>query len=301
MSPKQIVSGRSCFLIAPVDADISALARSLSARQTEIVGPNTLAWDTASSLRTAVHECDFVCVYAPRGWSQNIIFELGLAVGLDKRIFMVVGETLAVFFELRTMSYVVANRWNPTVIEPHLDAFLATLSTKRLPKVSKRRHAGSVGPRRDYTAETKWLQEFGQDASPNQLESFVAALFSKASISVTPSPIHDYGADFALLSPAIKRQFKNPILVEIKHGRMQPDMTFAVRKLLQLVGEGRGSAALLVTMKKVPQPLIALALRSQVGAPVLALTVAELIDALSQDALIEKILEAAKRPSAHGE
>jgi len=279
MTSKRRLHLQTCLLIAPAKVDVAAVTKSLLDRRLELVRVNSFMWDTTGGLRSAIRECDFVCVYSPDEWTQSMLFEIGVAAGLGKRIFMVVSETPAVPADLRAMSYVVAERWNPSVIEPHLDAFLSTIPVRQSQRVLRK---VSIRPRRDFSQERMQLAKLVVSASPRELESFVEALFRKASMNVTASPIQDFGADFAIVSPAIKRQFKKPILVEVKHGGLQSDLNLAVRKLVNLIAKGRGSAALLVTSGRIPESILASTSSISRTVPILVTTVDNLIQSLER-------------------
>lgn len=278
MTSKQHARHPTCLLIAPAKVDVTAVTKSLLDRDLELVRVNSFMWDTTGGLRSAIRECNFVCVYSPGEWTQSMLFEIGVAAGLGKRIFMVVGETPAVPADLRAMSYVVADQWNPNVIEPHLDAFLSTIPVRQSRRVSRK---ARTGPHLDFSHERRQLAKLAGSLTPREMESFVERLFRKASINVTTSPIQDFGADFALLSPAIKRQFKNPILVQVKHGGLKSDLRFAVRKLVSLVENGRGSAAILLTSVRLPESILAQTLALSRTTPILVTTIDNLIQILA--------------------
>lgn len=296
MTSKQHVRHQTCLLIAPAKVDVTAVTKSLLDRELETVRVNSFMWDTTGGLRSAIRECDFVCVFSPNEWTQSMLFEIGVAAGLGKRIFMVVGETPGVPADLRAMSYVVADQWNPNVIEPHLDAFLSTIPVRQSRRVPRKTR---TGPRLDFSHDRRQLTKLAGSATPREMESFVEHLFRKASINVTTSPIQDFGADFALLSPAIKRQFKNPILVQVKHGGLKSDLRFAIRKLVGLVENGRGSAAILLTSIRVPESILAPTLALSRTTPILVTTIDNLIQILERGTLIADILDYTKRQSAH--
>jgi hypothetical protein len=219
-----------------------------------------------------------------------MFFELGLAIGLGKRIFVVAGESPQMPADLRSISYVISDEWNPRVIEPHLDAFLSTLPSKRPPKESKK---GTQVARTDFNVERRRLANFSPNTTERELIIFVEELFRKASISVISSPIEDFGADFAILSPAIKRHFRNPILVEIKHSTQLSDPVFVLKRLNKLVESGRGSAALLLFLvSESKSAAIGVLSDSKTRQPVLILTVKELIDILEKGSLITEISNA---------
>jgi hypothetical protein len=276
-----------CFLAAPVHADTSQITNSLLQRNIAFTRINTQVQDTAVLLRDTIQKCDFVCIFSPDAFSSNLIFEMGVAIGLGKRIFMVAAESAQVPVDLRAITYVIADRWTSNIIGPHLDAFLSTLPRKPAPKASKKT---SSSPTLDFRKERRNLEEFGRNINPINVERFVETLFRKAGINVVPSPIEDFGADFAIVSPSISHRFRNPILVEIKKSARLSDVVFAVEKLVALIDKGRGSAALLVTLETLPKNTLTAALSGSRQVPVLILTVAELIATLERGSLIDDVL-----------
>jgi hypothetical protein len=76
---------RTALIIASLHIDTADVSRSLLARNIETVRVNSYLFDSTEGLKETLRKCDFVCVYSPAGWSPNMFFELGLAIGLGKR------------------------------------------------------------------------------------------------------------------------------------------------------------------------------------------------------------------------
>jgi hypothetical protein len=277
--------GRICFLAAPSDTDVSPVMKSLAGRGIESRRQDPFAWGTTLETITEVlSHADFVCVFSPNALPPNLLFEIGIAVGMRKPIFMVVGEIPPLPADLRSTSLVSANQWKPEIIEPHLDAFLGTLPKKNLSLRPKKR---SGAGRLDFRPEREQLSRDEGVASPREFESFVASLFRKAGMNVTEAPLEDFGADIALTSPAIKRRFGNAILVECK-GTHFADLPFAANKLAELIARGRGGAGLLIT-ESVPVESRPLADADRAHPTVYRLAVKELIDILENGELIDRL------------
>jgi Restriction endonuclease len=280
-------AGRSCFITVPVDTDVAPVTRSLVSRGVECTRPDRFDWSTTlENITDLIREADFVCAYSPTTLPPNVMFEIGIAVGQGKPIFMVIGKNLPLPADLRSISFVSADRWIPDIIEPHLDAFLETLPKKNLQGLPvKKKPKG----RFNFSRERDRLAHIVGASSPREFELFVAGLFRKAGINVTPSPFEDFGADLALSSPEIKRKFGNPILVEIKHSRLSPDPSFIANRLARLIASGRGSAALLVTADPMPPVFEDFTSAAGKRVPIYSFSIQQLIDNLETGGFIDEI------------
>src|ERR1017187_3375836 len=128
---KRLSLPRKCLLIVPPNIDVSPVTSSLGSRGIIWRRWDSFDWGvTLGSLKDVVESSDFVCVYSTGVLSQNMIFELGIAIGLSKPVFIVTNGKVLVPIDLRSISSISSKAWNPPVIEPHLDAFLETLQNR---------------------------------------------------------------------------------------------------------------------------------------------------------------------------
>jgi len=298
MSAKNIPPPFKCFVTVAAATSISPVMKSLETRGIQLVWSDRFDWSTSlGPMKELIKESDFVCAFSPGVLSTNVIFEIGIAIGMGKPIFLVTGEGLSLPADLRSMSFIKANQWDDAILQPHLDAFLKTLPKKSRQTSQKKR---STQLRLDFSHERKQLDRFANERTPREFESFVEDLFRKAGMNVTTSPIEDYGADFAVVSPEIKRRFGNAILVEVKYGPLRPDMAFVVNKLAELVERGRGSTGLVVTFDALSPRWSALRSNVPTDLPIYALSVNELIDRLESGALVDSIWAEKNRTLEHG-
>jgi hypothetical protein len=213
------------------------------------------------------------------------MFEVGLAVGLNKPTIIIAPLEVELPTDLRAITVIRTDRWYPKVLEPHLEAFLSTLPSK-LRRKPKRKLA--FKRQQDYRPEREQLRNLKAEWSGREFQEFVANLFRKAGFDVTTAPLSDFGADMAVWSPAIREQFGNPILVEVRQSRLAPaNLLWPAENLAKLVNAGRGSAAVYVSLEPVPVDVPDESLLH--STPLLFVTVYELLDLLEANDFIDRI------------
>jgi len=227
----------------------------------------------------------------------NLWFEVGLAIGLEKPIFVVAQQDFLLHSTYLHASFVSATEWKADVVEPHLEAFLKTLPVKRFPEA---RTKPRPSRRIDFADERKQAELLATKTEAESLENLVEKLFRKARLSVTTSPLEDFGADMAVWSPAIKRKFGEPILVEVKRSLALTDYQWGIERLSDLVKRGRGSAGVYVTLSTVKQDKALRSSIEQKRVPVLMVTIFELIDLLESDRFLDSVRETRNRIHGHG-
>ena len=233
---------RTCFIAAPIETDLTSVLRSLTAKGIQYRRADWFDFGvTPSSLKSAIRDCDFMCIFSPVTPPPNLWFELGIAIGLGKPIFIVASQDFLVTSTLRFVSFVSADQWKEEIVEPHLEAFLKTLPSRRFAESRKKRPL----KRLDFKRERREIENLDQQTLLGS-ESFIADLFRKAGMSVTDAPLRDFGADMAVWSPAIKRRFGDPILVEVKRASAPADHQWGINRLSELVKAGRGSAGVYI-------------------------------------------------------
>jgi hypothetical protein len=297
MLTTELFKGRTCFIAAPIDIDIAPVVRSLMGKGVKC---QRVDWFDSgispTSLRTSIRHSDFVLVFSPKEASPNLWFEVGLAIGLGKPIFLVAQQNFLLLSAFRSKSYVRASEWKAEVIEPHLEAFLRTLPVKRLPGSKARRPASHI----DLGVERRQARLLTEKSESRHFEALVENLFRKAGLTVTTAPLDDFGADMAVWSPKIQRWLGDPILVEVKTRSTLVDHRRSIEKLSDLIKERRGSAGVYVTVLPIKRDegSQVSALRGQV--PILLLTMNELFDLIESNRFIEAITEVRNSALGHG-
>ncbi|MGH9715827.1 MAG: restriction endonuclease [Candidatus Acidiferrales bacterium] len=283
----------TCYVTAPIETDIHRVVESLTRMGVVARRPEWLDIGvTPGSLRTAMRGSDFVCAFSPKEPTPNLWFELGLAIGLGIPIFLVAGQDFLALSRPRHMGFVSTSDWKPGVVEPHLEAFLKTLPARR-PRGNKaeRKPARPLDIERERAA----LSSPAEAINGRFAESLVEDLFRKAGFTVTSSPVEDFGADMAISSPEIMRQFGGPILVEVKRTAPMVDHPWGIRKLSELVKRGRAGAAMYITIAPVLDERAIQSALAWTSVPVLLLSVRDLINLLESRTLVSSLRSARNR------
>ena len=287
---------RTCLIIAPIDLYLGDVIQFFSKN-----GVRSYSFDHFdSSLNPTdytdeLKQVDFVCVISPGLPTPNVWFGVGAAVALRKPLFVVANQDFVATAKMRSASFVGITDWNSEVVEPHLQAFLSTLSSKR---VGKPKRKDSLTAHIDFKKERAELQAAA--FQEERLESFVEHLFRKAGLSVTPAPFSDFGADMAVWSPGIKQHLGGPILVEVKRSSVLVDQQWGLQKLSELVGAGRGSAGIYLSASiSKARANFGNTLEFKAG-PILILTPLELVDLLENDRLVDSLRDQKRQYQGRG-
>lgn len=278
----------NCYVAAPSGSNWIPILATLKAKNISVLRGN----DSASSVfavevKAEIAAADFVCIFAPEpAPPANLWFEIGLAIGMAKPIFIVAAQQFVPAFPGTPQSFVRALRWSSEIIEPHLDAFLQTLPKRSLPPTSESRRKP---PSRRLAAEREELRLLPAKNAGSQLEDLIISAFRKARFTVQRTALQQFGADLVVTSPAVLRELNGPIFVEIRSSIFNPRDELRVEKLVEVVRNGLGAAGIYVAGAQIDRSLAALKSVGRLGVTVLLLSAEELLDLLDFGSLIEKL------------
>ena len=194
--------------------------------------------DWLDTIEKAMKSADFICLLLQDEQNANTLVELGIALAKRKPILALLGPSTLLPSDLSGFTYVRTHPTDESKVTSALEMFLehAPLerqSKGRLPRQSKRtageksslaRTAGFEAERR--TAEL--LQEAGYIVSGE-------------------SETRDQGADFAVWIDELQHPLGNPLLVEVKTGKLSASrVQQAAAQLRHYVTKTHGRCALLV-------------------------------------------------------
>lgn len=241
---------KTCYLVALPGPQSDALRHKLQARQVSCLSidrtfpsaPNT------TSVRSLLKRSDFVSCILPPDPPANLMFELGIAMGLNKPLLLFADDPQKIPIDLASSQVLRSDLISGDALNPFLEAFLRTIG----PSPPKRRVTSSRK-----SVPTDFWQKIRSDisripslpppAAGTEFETIVKQAFQQAGFSPTSSPTSDFGADFALLSPSLNKAFGLPILVQAKNNSESALRQSEVDKLSELLREKRGGAGLIVT------------------------------------------------------
>ena len=225
---------KKCFISAPFGVSTDALENALRIHGVEGQRFDTLepGSDVLKVLETQVHQADVVFGIFPKGSDQqSVMFEVGLARGLGRPIVLFVDPELDLPRELSTIRSITTRISDNNALNSLVAAILRDLSTPtkasstRIPKTLKPIDVSDAeaAVTRLASAYRDESQRHELIASSKGLESALAELFRRAGATVvTADESDDQGADLALWIEEVQTTIGNPILTEVKTGRLDP-------------------------------------------------------------------------------
>jgi hypothetical protein len=215
-SPTSLI--KTCFISAPLGADLGVLRAALEARGVRVLVPKELAVgaDWVSEIRNEISHADLVIGIVPSARQAPwVLFELGQASALDRRIVLITSpKAEPVPFSLHQVVTLRIDLDNTEAIEFALDQVMSAppLGRDRRPASSQ---TFALGGKAD-TLIAK-LRRSLADANFAEVEAVVAeALRDSGTDAIASSTGHDVGADFAVWSDVLEPFVGNPLLIEVK-------------------------------------------------------------------------------------
>lgn len=208
---------KSCFISAAVGQNISLLHQLLAEYNIEVFNLEDAAvGDSFSeSAKLLIRKADFAIYYLSKDSNlASIYFEIGIACGLDKPIFLVVDPEVNTPHSIDSFHRARTATDNRDALRFHLEAFLKhnrkskTLGTK----------STSVNPIEvnDLRQKLPMLEQTLPRMNGRELEKFVANVFKRMGAQTSEPVAIDDHFDLAVWIDGIEPVIQNPILVEIK-------------------------------------------------------------------------------------
>lgn len=248
---------KSCFIIAPYDVPLGSFLETLRQEQIEpffISDFLKLGEPSTSAIRYAFRSVDLVVALLFRGRQlDNVLFELGMAVGLGRPILLFASSPLNLPAELSDLRI---NYVDLTQLENTLPAIRKWFEPKRksdqiefigkaptsLDK-SRRRIRGTA--LRDELRRTRDVWTYSQDS--RQIETELSHLLSELGWTVVQAraSARNQAPDLALWIDEIQKDTGNPLAVEVKANLTDAGLESAVRQLSRYLSAAGAKAGLL--------------------------------------------------------
>jgi hypothetical protein len=234
-------SFKRCFISAPFGTDTTTLRTALEARAIVWRDPTHFSiQDTwLDALDNEVSRADFVCVVLQSEKSGNVLFELGVAFGKHKPVLAFVSSASGLTNEMVGLMYVRSDVTDAAAVDSALDVFLHHASLRP----QKRRSVGTLRAKRVPGGEGHVSPISGADA-----EEQTAFLLQRAGLIFFEAPrTADRGADFAIWADELDSSLGNPLLVQVKAGRISASqLRAAAEQLREYVEKTHGRFGLLI-------------------------------------------------------
>lgn len=247
MRTKQL---KKCFISAPVKLDTSLLRKALERRGvswTDAAAAEPAA-SILSTIWTAIQQSDFVCVVLPeRSENRNVLFEMGLATGLNRPLLIFAPRTALVPLDLQGVAYARTDLTDEDAVGFHLDAFLRYAYRKSLMTSTP---ASKKSSRIDLSWARKALKEITAQSSQRYevgLDRLIAKIFESSGAVVSMGEENDFGADMALWIDELQGSVGNPLIVQVKAGKItEKTAQKAEQQILALVPKVHAHAGVFI-------------------------------------------------------
>lgn len=183
-----------------------------------------------TSLISMILESDFIIAILSCT-SPNVLFEIGLAVGNNKSVFLLVEENMVLPFNLKGMTYIKINdKLSENMLLP-LQYFIHGLHNEKTLELMTPKYIKSEVEEKLFFEK---LQNIKTNGNGIQFESFVIDFFKQIKNQYTTSKFasnsQDVSYDLALWIDELEGQIYNPILFDLKFGKMNQNRMDEIAK-----------------------------------------------------------------------
>lgn len=243
----------------------------------------------ASNILSLVQRSDFVAAVVPPEPSPNLLVELGYAFGRGKPLLIFAHDRSAIPASLASVNVLSVGLLDSTEQDDYIDAFLRSVrpSNTTPPPSTLKKDAAASRRWKSIRDQFSRLSEEHSRSFGLDFEKIVERAFKSGGFSISRAPTVDFGADFALASPKLIEAFGLPLLVETKNNSRNELHQSALGPVSSLIRQGRGGAALVVTVK--PD---AAAVSLHLEEAIVIVSARELFDWLQAGAFEKKIVDA---------
>jgi hypothetical protein len=210
---------QQCFISAPAGTDLKTLRQVLTELNVEWIDASVLnpRIPVSNAVREAMQHASFVCgVLTQQHDNTNVVFELGMSTALNRPTFLLMEPSVKIAHRLEYLPYARVELNDPAKLRFHLQTFLKhVLTIKVLPVTPPSEPA--LKPEPESLARAL---KASYTANAADLEHLVAMLFEASGAVVSASDNPDRGVDLALWIDSLPSSIGNPVLVEVKSGRL---------------------------------------------------------------------------------
>lgn len=237
--------------------DLTVLRRALRVRGVDVLVPQdlTAGSDLADEIQAQIAQVSLVIgVLSGKDSSQWVLFELGIAAALGRRILLITPpDAEPIPFSPRHMLVLRVAPDNEEAIGFALDQILSAPERMIDDKSSQRKASRGLGEK----ADELWgsLEHSLAVNDWKGVENVVseALKYSDTDVVVT-SPRRDKGADFAVWSDLLETLVGNPLLVEVKSRIRRREDALRITNQIAAYVSGSGSQWALLLYGEGPDP-----------------------------------------------
>lgn len=248
-----------CFLSASYDTDLSSIKSVLAENDIDIFDlyDFSIGSSIQQILKRKLRQADFA-VFVVTKDSKNVLYEIGVCEGLGKQSLIIIDKDANLPFYLENKLSLTANLNDRDFLKMTLLGFIDEMKSKKRPTIKQKTednkeieiYSSDVkAVLSSLLEQTKDIRENGQG---RELEYIVEEIFKTIHLKYADnSRGPDMGIDFALWSNKLGRILGNPIIVEVKFGRLGLDIFKKAETQIQRYAEkSDAKVALLLYLDK---------------------------------------------------
>jgi hypothetical protein len=211
----------TCYLAASYTEDAQALENILLRCGVNVVRPVHLSMRTPllNAVRDAIDEAHFVCALLDASAkTTNAIFELGLAIGLNKSVLIIAQEDAKIPADLESSYLVRANLSEPTLITNYIESFLRREKKQRKLKRSSESLMHEPIRTQQFRSQINKILNTSPRNREQHLEEIIKTMleYIGAKIRDVQRDRRAERPDFVFWADQFEGNVGNPIILEIK-------------------------------------------------------------------------------------
>jgi hypothetical protein len=216
---------KKCFIVASSGLNIQPLKNLLKGRNIEvydIISTPLTGISISSLVKKMINNSDFViAIISLKDPRPNVFFELGLAYGAKKPVFLIIQDEGFIPMDIKDMVYIRTSIDNLEIISSTLDQFLSKHEypiKKYKFRIARTRIERQPKEKSSVEFLQRDLENIAKQGNVIEFESFLANLLKTEGVLTQSREVK--GADMALWIDDLESSLGNPILVEVKMGKI---------------------------------------------------------------------------------
>lgn len=245
-----------CFISAPVDVNTSAIMDLLRSKGVSVSDFYSLGVvSDSTSVESEISKADFVvAILTSYSSNQNVFYELGLAKGFKKPIFLIVTDESSIPYFLKENVYLKANLTDSSILSFHLDQFLLkqkSLSRKWVDTQTPYHKRPPLQNKKYFLQLESKLASLIAECSGIEFSNFLEDFLRNQGFVVESSQGPKLGADMSIWVDSLEKTLGNPILIETKCGKLsERRLELSEMQLREILNKSNLRSGILVYLDK---------------------------------------------------
>lgn len=244
-----------CFISAPYGENLSPIIDVLKEYDIEIISPLDFKYQSVTlfeQIKKEIRKSDFIIAVIPNDYkNENIYFELGIAVGLGKKVVLFVPPNISIPLDIKSFLTVRSEIQNREAFRFILDqikdiSFKPTKIKKSIKKIGS-----PLGGKVNYYLDK--IEYPKSKYKEYELVEIVRQILNDSGINVlSQSKELESYADLAIWADNLDSYLGNPILIEIKNKISNYDKIYF--QIKNFIAKSNSRSAIIIHFDKAPAP-----------------------------------------------